>query len=494
MIEPAPNMDVLGRVEDRARSLGAWFCRLTQDGRLPEDVEGPADVLAWAKPQIFDLSEPVMRVGGPTSHAIAVLNASNGGALLVAAPKRAPDGMNDISSGVISVLAESLNDSVSSSLLEHEYGVFAMHLDHSYEATTMLYELARTLGNVRASAQFVTDSLGSLRRVLGCRWSALDLVEGWTVGGIEVPQLTVSADEARLISRVAAELPNIVSEWAPRARRGICVGFNALEADELIVKDVRLDGERAGWIVLGKSLDETEEKASSYDTQAVEIVAGLMLESLCLFRQQERTYMGSLQALTGTLEAKDPYTRGHSERVALLARMLAEAVEMDPADIERIDLCGRLHDIGKIGVPDRVLCKPDRLTDEEFEMIKQHPRIGFEILDSIPGLAGILPGVLHHHERWDGRGYPDGLEGEAIPMIARVLALADTFDAMSSNRAYRPSRPRNVVLAEFRKCAGTQFAPDLVEPFLDIDFARFDEMQREHASGEFGNQRVERAA
>lgn len=204
--------------------------------------------------------------------------------------------------------------------------------------------------------------------------------------------------------------------------------------------------------------------------------------------------MGSLQALTGTLEAKDPYTRGHSERVALLARMLAEAVEMDPADIERIDLCGRLHDIGKIGVPDRVLCKPDRLTDEEFEMIKQHPRIGFEILDSIPGLAGILPGVLHHHERWDGRGYPDGLEGEAIPMIARVLALADTFDAMSSNRAYRPSRPRNVVLAEFRKCAGTQFAPDLVEPFLDIDFARFDEMQREHASGEFGNQRVERAA
>ncbi|MFG0314070.1 MAG: HD-GYP domain-containing protein, partial [Phycisphaerales bacterium] len=115
-----------------------------------------------------------------------------------------------------------------------------------------------------------------------------------------------------------------------------------------------------------------------------------------------------------------------------------------------------------------------------FDLIKMHPTIGYEIIKDIPDLNDLLPGVLHHHERWDGNGYPSGLAGEDIPRMARIMALADTFDAMSSNRAYRSGLPREKVFAEFRKCAGSQFDPELVEPFLSLDFSIYDDMVAHH--------------
>src|SRR5262249_50759563 len=157
---------------------------------------------------------------------------------------------------------------------------------------------------------------------------------------------------------------------------------------------------------------------------------------------------------TASIDAKDRYTRGHSERVGLMASKMAEVLGLDKKLVEQYRIAGLVHDVGKIGVPEAVLTKPGRLTDEEFEQIKLHPRIGHNILKDIPSLEPVLPGVLWHHERWDGRGYPDKIAGEQIPLIARVLALADTFDAMSSNRSYRPALPRPRVLEEIRKCGG----------------------------------------
>jgi HD-GYP domain-containing protein (c-di-GMP phosphodiesterase class II) len=135
-----------------------------------------------------------------------------------------------------------------------------------------------------------------------------------------------------------------------------------------------------------------------------------------------------------------------------------------------------VHDVGKIGVPEAVLCKPGRLTDEEFAHIKRHPQIGHDILKDIPGMADILPGVLHHHEHWSGGGYPHGLKADEIPVIARVLTLCDTFDAMSSTRSYRKALTREHILAEIVKCAGRQFDPELAEKFVKLDFAPFDAM------------------
>jgi HD-GYP domain-containing protein (c-di-GMP phosphodiesterase class II) len=150
--------------------------------------------------------------------------------------------------------------------------------------------------------------------------------------------------------------------------------------------------------------------------------------------------------------------------------------------VERVRIAGLVHDIGKIGVPEEVLRKPGKLTDEEFEMMKAHPAIGHHILQDIPQLADVLPGVLHHHERYDGRGYPHGLAGEDIPLMARIIALADSFDAMSSTRTYRAAMSRETVLTEIRRCAGAQFDPELAERFVKLDFRAYDEAAARHKS------------
>jgi len=215
-------------------------------------------------------------------------------------------------------------------------------------------------------------------------------------------------------------------------------------------------------------------------TRSIAGMLGACMENAELYHRQHLTFIGTVKALSAAIDAKDQYTQGHSERVAMLSEMLALKIGYSTEDAQRIRISGLVHDVGKIGVSEAVLCKPGRLTDEEFEMIKTHPRIGYEIMKEIPDLQDILPGVLHHHERWDGHGYPDKLAGEDIPKMARIMALADTFDAMSSNRAYRAGLSRDKVFAEFKKCAGTQFDPDLVEPFLSLSFRKYDLMVSQH--------------
>ncbi|MCH2134578.1 MAG: FHA domain-containing protein [Phycisphaerales bacterium] len=187
-------------------------------------------------------------------------------------------------------------------------------------------------------------------------------------------------------------------------------------------------------------------------------------------------FEGTVRALASAIDAKDPYTRGHSDRVSWLSEALARTLGHDQQAIETARVCGQVHDVGKIGVPEAVLVKPDRLTDEEFDQVKQHPDIGHRILHDIPAMKGVLGGVKHHHERWDGKGYPDGLAGESIPELGRLVAVVDAFDAMRSARAYRDGRDSATVLEEIRKCAGTQFDPRMAEAFLKIDLAPYDAM------------------
>ena len=208
---------------------------------------------------------------------------------------------------------------------------------------------------------------------------------------------------------------------------------------------------------------------------AVADLLGVFHENMCRFAEQRAMSLATVRALANAIDAKDAYTRGHSERVALLAAQMATAAGHDPAAVERYRVAGLVHDVGKIGVPEAVLCKPGRLTDDEFRQIQRHPTIGTVILQDVPALADVMAGVLHHHERFDGRGYPAGLRATDIPLVARTLALADTFDAMSSNRSYRAALPRDQVLAEIAKNAGAQFDPELAATFVQLDFAPFDE-------------------
>jgi len=228
--------------------------------------------------------------------------------------------------------------------------------------------------------------------------------------------------------------------------------------------------------------------------ETVSTFAGTLLNTARLYQKQEALYLGIIRAMTSAIDAKDRYTRGHSERVATLARQLALAAGVSGQEAHRIYIAGVLHDVGKIGVPERVLLKPGRLTDDEMDEIRRHPGIGHEILKSLPGLEDILPAVLHHHERWDGEGYPAKLAGGDIPLAARIMAIADTFDAMSSNRAYRPAREREQVLEVIRHCAGSQFDPELAPLILEIDLSEFDRMMARHKLDAADRQSGDRAA
>ena len=191
---------------------------------------------------------------------------------------------------------------------------------------------------------------------------------------------------------------------------------------------------------------------------------------------RSKLFEGTVRAMAAAIDAKDPYTRGHSDRVSWLCGELARAMGRDPQAVEAARVCGQVHDVGKIGVPEAVLVKPGRLTDEEFELIKQHPAIGYRILHDIPGMRDLLGGVRHHHEKWDGTGYPDGLQGDSIPDLGRLVAVADSFDAMRSARAYRDGRPGDEVLEEIQRCSGSQFDPEMAEAFLKINFAPYEAM------------------
>jgi len=205
----------------------------------------------------------------------------------------------------------------------------------------------------------------------------------------------------------------------------------------------------------------------------------IFLENAALYHDMQDLFMGVLHALTRSIDAKDAYTRGHSQRVAELSRALAQKIGLTDEQCERVYLSGLLHDVGKIGVPEAVLTKPGRLTAAEFDAIKKHPEIGAQILGNIRQLQDIIPGVLYHHERWDGKGYPTLLAGENIPLIGRIICVADSFDAMSSTRTYRPALPLDTVLDEVRRCAGSQFDPALAKVFVTLDFTAYQQAVKE---------------
>ncbi|MEO0532225.1 MAG: HD-GYP domain-containing protein [Planctomycetota bacterium] len=185
-----------------------------------------------------------------------------------------------------------------------------------------------------------------------------------------------------------------------------------------------------------------------------------------LLDEKEQLMVSMIRSLVSAIEAKDQYTSGHSERVALYTKRIAEQFGYVEDDANQLYLTALLHDVGKIGVSDAVLKKEGKLTDAEYAEIAKHPDEGWAILGDLKQLAYVLPGVLHHHERWDGRGYPDGLAGESIPLDGRVMAVADAYDAMTSDRPYRKGMPDAKAESILREGAGIQWDPHCVDAFF----------------------------
>jgi putative two-component system response regulator len=183
---------------------------------------------------------------------------------------------------------------------------------------------------------------------------------------------------------------------------------------------------------------------------------------------ERKMMLASITSLIVALEARDPYTRGHSEAVAMIVAEMDSHMNGDAEEMEALKIAGQLHDLGKIGVPDSILLKPGRLSDEEFAIIKEHPVIGASILASIPSIKPLLPVILHHHERFDGKGYPHGLKGKQINLWARMTAVADTYHALTSDRPYRQGMSHERAMSIIEEVRGTQLCPDCVDVFKSL--------------------------
>ncbi len=243
------------------------------------------------------------------------------------------------------------------------------------------------------------------------------------------------------------------------------------EIEERKKKEEELRKSEASYKEISDILSTSLKEAQGRETDLLnsrEAFLNMLEDNSDSYKALEELFIGLVRVMVGSLDAKSPWTKGHSERVSSLAEQIAKKMGLDEDDVKDIRLAGLLHDIGKIGTYDYLLDKPARLTEEEFEMVKKHPTKGTEILSGIKQLKDLLPFISHHHERIDGRGYPDGLKGDDIPLQAKILCVADSFDSMTADRPYRPSPGTEYAISELKRCSGTQFDPLVVDSFLKI--------------------------
>ena len=239
-------------------------------------------------------------------------------------------------------------------------------------------------------------------------------------------------------------------------------------ANSFLVLPVFLNGTVAGVMHLGNKGESAFDSEDVKQARQFADQAAIALSNSSLVEALNEQNWGTLEALARSVDAKSPWTAGHSERVTKLALKIGAVLGLDSEQLELLHKGGLLHDVGKIGVPVTILDKPGKLTDEEFEVIKNHPPLGARILEPIKSFSEIIPFVVQHHERFDGQGYPDGIAGESISLGARILAIADAYDAMISDRPYRKGLPFNRIVSIIKEVSGAQFDPKVVQAFLKI--------------------------
>lgn len=271
------------------------------------------------------------------------------------------------------------------------------------------------------------------------------------------------------------------------------VGWVAKHGKPLLVPDVRKDkrwfggvDEKTKWvtrsilavplIVKGKVIGVAEvlNKRGNrhFDKGDLELFAALgnqiaiAVENASLYSDLDKLFLSSIRAIVEAVDAKDPYTRGHSGRVVDYALLIGQAMTRDKERLKEIEISSILHDVGKIGIPDRILGKPGRLTRRERNYMERHPEFSAAIIEPIEMLKKLTANILHHHERYDGKGYPEGLKGKKIPLVARVICVADAFDAITTDRPYRRRKSIRTGLRELQRNSGTQFDPRLVKIFV----------------------------
>jgi diguanylate cyclase (GGDEF)-like protein/putative nucleotidyltransferase with HDIG domain len=332
-----------------------------------------------------------------------------------------------------------------------------------YDYRRQLLEFGQRMNSILDPDELAQSTVELIRQTMGAHHVHLylhDRNEGafhhWVSAGEAV------TEEA---SFLAPQHPTVIELHS--ARWTVVQHFEIRSVEDALLVPLIHKGQPVALLTLG--LKRGELPYSSEDLTLLRTVAGqlaIATENAQLYGRMRDLYLSGIRTLAATVDAKDSYTHGHSERVAAYARAIALTLELPQLDVETIELAGLLHDIGKIGIPDAVLQKPGRLEPDERTMIEQHADLGARILSDNPALMPLVPLVRHHHERYDGAGYPSGLSGEEIPLGAAIICVADTFDTMTTDRPYRRAPGMEEARREIIRCGGHQFDPRVVNAFL----------------------------
>ncbi len=373
--------------------------------------------------------------------------------------------------------------------VECEVEKLSNHLCQTYEEISLIYRLTHNLTLSRSEEELGELALRWLAEIMPSEGLALQFYEHASSGepksdgrASRMSSFGPCPVDSKRFDKLV-KLLDLEEQRRPVVANGKPPGQQAWpwpELRDVVLVPMAEGNELFGWLAAFNHADGGEFGTVEADLMnSVTAILGIHRGNTLLYRKQIDLLANMVRALTSSIDAKDPYTRGHSDRVARGAVVLAEALGCDEETLDTIYLSGLLHDIGKIGIDDTVLRKPDKLTVEEFEHIKTHVTIGYNILRDIRQLKDVLPVVLHHHESWDGSGYPHGLGGKKIPFLARITAVADAFDAMGSDRPYRPGMPDDKLDAVLREGAGKQWDADVIDAFF-----RERERMRQIANGE----------
>jgi len=508
---PAPAALRADELSDLRRTFGVPFALLDERGDVIEGIDelSGGDWLLWGtlcsqvalrgKPELIDEREPLVLLAVPVGDAahryVAVAPfltrpvstdtacsrlAQAMGIAPVAAMKWAERQRIWTTEALLSLAAKVHEKTAAEGLaseLKRQVEALSAHLAETYEEIALLYRLTENLRLSEGVEEIGGRALDWLLDVLPSEgvvveFSAATRIDPFTADQTASPQFLSRGDFPLSHQEFSALIASLNVDVSRQPVVVNAAGLRPVQPNDFPLRNVVIAPLASGGKVYGYLAAANHLHGGEFGTVearllgSVATILGIHCGNIVLYREQADLFAGVVRALSSAIDAKDPYTCGHSDRVARVAVRLAEELGLSADEQRRIYLAGLLHDIGKIGVKDEVLRKPGKLTAEEYEHIKLHPALGYEILKGLKKIQHVLPAVLHHHESWDGSGYPHGLAGEAIPLIARIVAVADAFDAMGSDRPYRKGMDDAVLDRILREGAAKQWDASIVEAFF----------------------------
>lgn len=364
---------------------------------------------------------------------------------------------------------------------EYEKKALGRETLERYKEINVLYEIAAKLAATLDTADVAKLVLAETQRIICSDFIQVMILNGKT-GQLDIAAAS-SADNSKA-GRFFIDM-GIARQVAFSGRAEIIDSVAAdsrlrhrAQAGSLLYAPLKIQDRVIGVIGLNSHITAKYTSGDLKLLSAIALHAALAIENAKLYEQLREDFINTVRSLAEAIEKRDPYTGDHTRRVMEYSLAIGARLKLPPAQLKQLEMAAILHDIGKIGVRDSILLKPDRLTDVEFAEIKRHAGLGEEILRHIKPLVDILPGIKQHHERFDGKGYPEQIAGERIHLLARIIAVADAFDAMLTDRPYRKGLPFEKAMQELAANAGTQFDPKVVDAFMQVQVEKTEATRR----------------